>query len=97
MTYATRIIPDTQAQELDRMQEEAWLALRAECEAEFEDWQRADYDAREFEDFSNWLVNKASWNRPNHYEHALDWSERRRVGAELLGLAKGARKFGRGM
>lgn len=62
----------------DRMEQD-WEALREECELEFEDWQRADYAAREFEDFSSWLVRKASWNRPNAYEAALDWRERSRL------------------
>jgi hypothetical protein len=94
MNTFARIPTNPEAAEIDRMQEEAWLQLREECEAEFEDWQRADYDAREFEDFSNWLVNKARWNRPNKYEGALDWSERRRV--DLVKLSAGQRQFVRG-
>jgi hypothetical protein len=54
----------------------AWQRLRNECEAEFEDWQRADYDNREFTDFGNWIVNKARWNAPNRYGEALRWDER---------------------
>ena len=59
--------------------EAAWEALRAECEEEFTDWQRADYDSREFADFSNWMVSKARWNRPNKYECALTYQERKLV------------------
>jgi hypothetical protein len=65
---------------LDDAVEAAWEALRAECLEEFEDWVRADYDKREFADFSNWMVSKASWNRPNKYECALNFHERKLVG-----------------
>jgi hypothetical protein len=60
--------------------EEAWEALRAECEEEFAEWVRADYRNREDADFSNWMVSKARWNRPNKYECALTWLERKLVG-----------------
>lgn len=66
---------------------------------EFADWQRADCDRREFEDFGNWLANKASWNRPNRYELALTYAERgpfpRLTDGELLALSAAQRKIGR--
>lgn len=69
--------PDERA---ERLLEEQHEARREECREEFEEWQRADYARREFEDFSNWIVGKASWNRPNKYEAALNWHERKLVG-----------------
>jgi hypothetical protein len=56
--------------------EAEWQALREECFEEFEAWRAADWRGREDEDFGNWLSNKASWNRPNKYERAMDWNER---------------------
>lgn len=77
--------------------EAAWEALRAECLDEFEDWVRADYDRREFEGFSNWLVRKASWNQPNRYRDALNWHERALLGmnrdAAILKLSKGLNRY----
>ena len=78
--------------------DEAHEAARAAAFDEFIEWQRADYDRREFEDFGNWLANKASWNRPNHYEVAQTYAERPRLtDPELVALSKGARKFAREM
>lgn len=72
-------------------------AAREEALAEFEDWRRADYERREFEDFGNWLANKARWNRPNRYEVALTAAEggARMTRAELVALSVNQRKFGR--
>ena len=78
-----RFIAETEDERCERLLEEQWEVAREECRDEFTEWQRADYDRREFEDFSNWLVNKASWNRPNKYEAALTWGERKRVGRGL--------------
>lgn len=72
-------------------------AAREEALAEFVEWQRADYERREFEDFGNWLANKARWNRPNRYEVALTAAEggARMTRAELVALSVNQRKFGR--
>jgi len=80
-------------------EEAVWQSLRDECEDEFIEWQRADYDRREFEDFGNWVVNKARWNRPNKYEEALTYDERRDAfltDERLLALSKGQKAFARG-
>ena len=85
--------PFENADAIDDAVEAEHEALRAECLEEFEDWQRADYDRREFDDFSNWLVRKAIWNRPNAYEAALNWHERALV--DFDAIAKGHRRFER--
>jgi hypothetical protein len=74
--------------------EAEWQRLRDEVEAEFEDWQRADYDRREFEDIGNWIANKARWNRPNKYEAALAWNERL-PDAELVAISRGQARYNR--
>jgi hypothetical protein len=77
---------------LDIDPDDAWQQLRDQCEEEFIDWQRADYDRREFTDFGNWLANKARWNRPNIYERALAWNERL-PDPELVALSVNHRRF----
>jgi hypothetical protein len=78
--------------------DEAHEAARAAAFQEFIEWQRADYDRREFEDFGNWLANKASWNRPNHYEAALTYAERPRLtDPELVALSRNHKRFNREM
>lgn len=92
----TPIDPNLRSIEAPDEGETAWEALREECMAEFEDWQRADYEAREFEDFANWLYRKASWNAPNKYGEAMNWRERAfKSDAELLRLSQGHRVFDR--
>lgn len=68
---------ETREERQERLAEEAWEALRAECEEEFTEWQRADYERREFEDFGNWLANKARWNGGGKYRDALTCAEAR--------------------
>lgn len=76
---------ETPEERAERLAEEAFDALREECFDEFCEWQSGDWRTREFADFSNYLVSKARWNRPNKYEAALNWHER-----ALLGMEKAA-------
>lgn len=78
-----RAYVETDEDRIERDREERWEALREECFDEFTDWQRADYAHREFECFSNWMVNKARWNGGGKYLEALDWSERALVAIDV--------------
>lgn len=80
-TIPVRAFVETDDEREERLREEAFEALREECLEEFETWRAGDWRNREFADFSNWIVSKARWNRPNKYLDALVWHER-----ALLGL-----------
>lgn len=57
----------------------AWMLAREEAFERFCEWQGGDFETREFADFPNWLLGKASWAPSSLYYRALTVDERRTV------------------
>ena len=98
MNAPVRITTETPEERAERLEYEAWEALRAEIEDEFADWVRNGIrgrsehrdNPREYVDFSDWLIERA--HRGGRYREAMDASERR-LAPDLPSIVKGHKAY----
>jgi hypothetical protein len=94
MNAPVRITTETPEERAERLEYEAWEALRAEIEDEHRHWQRFD-ESREDVPVGDWLAIMAQPHMRDceRYREAMDASERRLSDAHLSHIVKGHKAF----
>ena len=95
MNAPVRITTETPEERAERLEYEAWEALRAEIEDEFNVWRGGDWRNREHEEISPWLIRMAAPHMRGceRYREAMDAHERRLSDAHLSHIVKGHKAF----